>query len=135
LSRNLGLTKVYNLFHDPRCTDADIVELRRLHAEMDTAVAAVYGWHDLALRHDFYGDGKDCRFTLHPEAKSEVLRRLLKLNHQRYAEEVAQGLHEKGNSRRGTTRTPVTADEPDPLSVPRRNLFDDQLTLGEALEL
>ena len=30
------------------------------------------------------------------EARREVLGRLLKLNHERYEEEVAQGLHEKG---------------------------------------
>lgn len=88
-SRNLGLTKVYNLFHDPICHDTDLSELRRLHTEMDTAAAAAYGWQDIALCHDFYGEGKEARYTLHPDAKSEVLRRLLTLNHERHAEQEA----------------------------------------------
>ena len=89
LARNIGLTKVYNLFHEPTCTDADITELRRLHVAMDTGVAAAYGWEDLPLCHGFYGEGKETRYTLHPDAKSEVLRRLLTLNHERHAEEQA----------------------------------------------
>lgn len=90
LSRNLGLTKIYNLFHDSACKDADIAELRRLHVEMDIAVAAAYGWQDIALRHDFYGESKETRYTLHPDAKAEVLRRLLTLNHERHAEQEAE---------------------------------------------
>ena len=128
LCRNLGMTKIYNLFNNPASADADIAELRHLHGAMDTAVAFAYGWQDLDLRHDFYGDGKDCRFTLHPDAKSEVLRRLLKLNHERYAEEVAAGLHEKGKSKARVARPPRSVDV---LSGGRRDLFDDQLTLGE----
>lgn len=89
-SRHLGLTKVYNLFHSPTCEDTDIAELRRLHAQMDTAVAAAYDWKDLALRHNFYGDGKEMRYTIHPDAKGAVLRRLLTLNHERHAEQEAQ---------------------------------------------
>ncbi len=90
LTRQIGLTKAYNLFHDPACTDADIAELRRLHAEMDTAVRDAYGWQDLPLGHGFYGDGKETRFTLAPAAKQEVLRRLLKLNLECAAEEAAE---------------------------------------------
>ena len=40
------------------------------------------------------------RYTISEAAKREVLGRLLKLNHERYAEEVAMGLHEKGAKRR-----------------------------------
>lgn len=35
------------------------------------------------------------RFTVSPEAKDELLDRLLELNHERYAAEVAAGLHDK----------------------------------------
>jgi hypothetical protein len=90
LARDLGLTKVYNLFHSPACVDANISRLRELHAQMDNAVAAAYGWEDIDLRHDFYGDAKDTRYTIHSDAKNEVLRRLLALNHTRYAKEQAQ---------------------------------------------
>jgi hypothetical protein len=75
---------------------------------MDKAVLEAYGWHQddpkwgkaIQLRHDFYeGDylpeNDRVRYTIHPEARKEVLKRLLQLNHERYAEEVAAGLHDK----------------------------------------
>lgn len=94
-TRQEGLTKTYNHFHDPTCADADIQTLRDLHIQMDTAVAAAYGWHDLPLNHDFHDTKQGLRFTISEAARREVLDRLLALNHQRYAEEVAQGLHDK----------------------------------------
>jgi hypothetical protein len=81
LARQLGLTKTYNLFHNPACQDADIVRLRELHAEMDRAVLACYGWDDLQPGHDFYpNDRGQTRFTLSPKARREVLARLVALN-------------------------------------------------------
>ncbi|WP_337173500.1 hypothetical protein [Paludisphaera sp.] len=95
LSRREGLTKTYNRFHDPDETAADIQALRDLHVEMDRAVAAAYGWSDLDLGHGFHETRRGTRFTIGESARREVLARLLKLNHERYAEEVAQGLHDK----------------------------------------
>ena len=46
-TRQEGLTKTYNRFHDPAETSADIIKLRQLHVEMDYAVAQAYGWDDL----------------------------------------------------------------------------------------
>ncbi len=81
LSRQLGLTQTYNLFHDPACQDADIQRLRQLHGEMDRAILACYSWEDVDLRHDFYlNDRKQTRYTVSPEARRELLRRLLELN-------------------------------------------------------
>ncbi len=96
LARQEGLTKTYNRFHDPRETSEDIVQLRALHREMDEAVARAYGWDDLDLGHGFHETKQGLRYTISEEARREVLGRLLTLNHERYAEEVAQGLHEKG---------------------------------------
>jgi hypothetical protein len=95
LTRQEGLTKTYNRFHDPTQTDPDIQTLRDLHIQMDNAVAAAYGWHDLDLAHGFHETKQGLRFTISETARREVLDRLLELNHQRYAEEVAQGLHDK----------------------------------------
>lgn len=109
----LGLTDLYNLFHDPALTPelvtesrgdratitgdegfARIQRLRELHRELDQTVLTAYGWHTdsdfgpaLALRHDFHPldflpENDRIRLTLHPEARREVLARLLKLNHQ-----------------------------------------------------
>lgn len=81
LARNLGLTKTYNLFHDPACTDAYIVRLRELHAEMDRAILACYAWDDLDLHHGFYqNDRGQPRFTISRVSRREILRRLLDLN-------------------------------------------------------
>jgi hypothetical protein len=99
-----GLTKTYNLFHNPSESSTDIQKLRDLHVEMDQAVAAAYGWDDLALDHGFHETKQGLRFTISEPARREVLQRLLKLNHERYAEEVAAGLHEKkktGSGKRG----------------------------------
>jgi hypothetical protein len=90
-----GLTKTYNRFHDPQDQDPGIVELRRLHVELDHAVAAAYGWRDLDLGHGFHQTKQGRRYTLSETARRELLDRLLALNHQRYAEEVAAGLHDK----------------------------------------
>lgn len=97
----VGITEVYNRFHDPDESAADIQKLRDLHVEMDQAVAAAYGWTDLALGHDFHETKQGVRFTISEPARREVLQRLLKLNHERYAEEVKQGLHSK---KKGATK-------------------------------
>jgi hypothetical protein len=66
-----------------------------LHVELDHAVAAAYGWRDLDLGHGFHQTKQGRRYTLSETARRELLDRLLALNHQRYAEEVAAGLHDK----------------------------------------
>ncbi|MDY7076598.1 MAG: DNA methyltransferase [Chloroflexota bacterium] len=107
LDRQEGLTKTYNRFHDPDEAAADIARLRELHVEMDYAVAAAYGWEDLDLSHGFHETRQGLRFTISDSARREVLTRLLHLNHERYAEEIRQGLHEKKTergSRKGGTR-------------------------------
>jgi hypothetical protein len=104
LTRKEGLTKTYNCFHDPEENAAEIKKLRELHIEMDNAVAAAYGWEDLDLGHDHHPTKQGVRFTISEAARREVLGRLLKLNHERHAEEVNQGLHEKGRGKKGQGR-------------------------------
>ena len=45
--------------------------------------------------HGFHDTKQGVRYTIGETARREVLARLLKLNHERYAEEVKQGLHAK----------------------------------------
>lgn len=135
LARQEGLTKTYNRFHNPDESSADIQKLRDLHVEMDQAVAAAYGWPiivdgkvrhpdpsvhaprstphaPLDLGHGFHETKQGVRFTISEAARREVLQRLLKLNHERYAEEVKQGLHEKkGRGTRGEGRGKKKADK------------------------
>lgn len=94
-ARGEGLTDTYNRFHKPGEVSADIVRLRALHVDMDQGVAAAYGWTDLDLGHGFHVTKQGERFTISGSARSEVLDRLLQLNHERYAEEERLGLHDK----------------------------------------
>ncbi len=104
LSRHEGLTDTYNRVHDSNETSADIHNLRHVHVELDHAVAGAYGWNDLDLGHGFHETKLGVRFTISEDARREVLARLLKLNHERYAEEVAKGLHEKkGGSKKAAS--------------------------------
>ncbi|MGG6242751.1 Eco57I restriction-modification methylase domain-containing protein, partial [Nodosilinea sp. AN01ver1] len=111
-TRQEGLTKTYDRFHDPTCTDPDIQTLRHLHIQMDTAVAAAYGWHDLPLNHDFHDTKQGLRFTISESDRREVLDRLLALNHHRYAEEVAQGLHDKKKAKGKKNNTGKKKSQP-----------------------
>jgi len=141
---NEGLTSTYNRFHDPSETSEGLLELRRLHGEMDQVVLAAYGWSDVPTACGFgldYLDTEDdaqfaealqdridsgrlffweandaldfqgqlqaygaitgrrklpWRYRWPDDVRDDVLARLLALNAERYAEEVALGLHSKG---------------------------------------
>jgi hypothetical protein len=98
-----GLTTTYNRVHDSADQSEHIASLRELQVEMDRSVAASYGWSDLDLEHGFHETKQGKQFTISETARREVLDRLLALNHQRYAEEVAAGLHDKkkGTGKKG----------------------------------
>lgn len=121
--RNVGLTDAYNLFHDPKISDEDIQDFRKLQKKMDQTVIIAYGWDDLELNHDFYETPQGIRFTISEEARREVLQRLLKLNHERYAEEVAAGLHDKKKAASGKKKKAITPKEQNSL-----DLFDNAQT-------
>ncbi len=109
---NLGLTKTYNLFHDPDLDEAQLVtvlaksggtgtaaemlarilRLRDLHVAMDKVVLRAYGWSDLEPGHGFHDldylpENDRTRFTICDAARRTVLERLLELNFRRKAEE------------------------------------------------
>jgi hypothetical protein len=94
-TRREGLTATYNRFHSPHEVSVDIGTLRKLHVEMDYAVAAAYGWTDLDLGHGFHETKQGTRYTISEPARREVLGRLLELNHQRHAAETVAVPSEK----------------------------------------
>jgi hypothetical protein len=112
LARRTGLTKTYNLVFDPAVTDADIVELRAVHRAIDEATVRAYGWDDLVdtLDHGFHPAGRGLRYTIGPAAQREILDRLLELNHERYADEVARGLHDRKKARPAKASPPSGAE-------------------------
>lgn len=79
--RDEGITKTYNRVIDVAETSADIAALRRLHCELDAAVAQAYGWDDLVLdygicEHHRFGP----RWLPAPEIQRDIETRLLELN-------------------------------------------------------
>lgn len=115
LKIKIGLTNLYNLYHQEnlsaasiaktaKCSDADaewalgeFMKMRQVQVECDTAVAAAYGWSDITLNHGFYDleflpENDRRRYTVCPEARKEIMTRLLKLNNDRHKQEVAAGL-------------------------------------------
>ena len=150
VSNNEGLTSTYNRFHDPDETSSGLLELRRLHSEIDLTVLAAYGWSDIPTACGFgldYLDTEDdaqlpdtlqelidsgelffwdaadamafeaqlrsCeavkgkkklpwRYRWPDAVRDDMLARLLALNAERYAEEVAQGLHGKAGKKPAT---------------------------------
>jgi hypothetical protein len=99
VDRSLGITSLLNLVHDLSDNDPAIDRLRALQSELDLAVANAYGWKDLKLDHAFRETPLGLRYTISEGVKTDVLKRLLELNHERYAEEVARGLHTKAGAR------------------------------------
>jgi hypothetical protein len=111
----IGLTTLYSLYHDPdlsaasvrkeaKCNEENsswaaekIISLRDLHRSIDEGVRDAYGWEGLDLQHGFHEleflpENDRVRYTVSTVARKEILRRLLALNHERHAEEVAAGL-------------------------------------------
>jgi hypothetical protein len=114
----IGLTEFTRSFHSPDVTSATLDELRESHMKLDTEVLKAYGWQDIDIKYGFHAvdylpQRKNVRFTISEDARREVLQRLLKLNHERYEEEVAQGLHDKKKKKTSTPRKKKTSPAKD----------------------
>jgi len=116
---SIGLTQLYNRFHDQSDDDPRTETMRELHREIDLTVARAYGWDDLDLEHGYHAvpylpENECTRFTISDRVRIEVLRRLSELNHQRHEEEVAQGLHGKVSTRASRAGRNTNATTPQP---------------------
>ncbi|RKS25632.1 N-6 DNA methylase [Flavobacterium endophyticum] len=102
LRQQIGLTELYNLINTRNVSISgsivnDLNQVRELHCELDEAVLTSYGWNDILLKHEFYEidflpENDRIRFSIHPDARKEILKRLLMLNHQSYKKEVSEDL-------------------------------------------
>lgn len=116
-----GLRHTYNRFHDPNERDPDIERLRELHAAMDRAVLAAYGWEDVPTECKFVLDyevddddssrrKKPYRYRWPDEVRDDVLARLIELNAERAAAERRSGTAASDGARGRSRRTaPVGA--------------------------
>lgn len=89
-----------------------IFQLRKLHRQMDEAVLNAYGWYEdskygpkINLDHDFYEvdylpENDRIRYTISPQARKEILKRLLLLNHKVHEQESQRDLNKKNNVKR-----------------------------------
>ena len=110
---NIGLTKLYNIVHDPSENTQTVRDIRELHKGIDEAVARSYGWDELCLDHGFHQvaylpESDRARFTISENARLEVLRRLAKLNHQQHGVEP-RVIH--GSGRTCTKKREVDASQ------------------------
>ena len=75
--------------------------------EAKVASSPLPAWREIDLRHGFHETRQGVRFTISPQARVDVLDKLLALNHYRYEQEVRQGLHSgkgRGASKRKGAR-------------------------------
>ncbi|MFV0328996.1 MAG: Eco57I restriction-modification methylase domain-containing protein [Dysgonomonas sp.] len=99
MKNEIGLTDLQNTYH---CADLkpeyphfnEVIEIRQLQQKIDHLVIEAYIWNNIQLEHNFYSieylpEHDNIRFTIQPDARKEVLKRLLLLNHQLYEEEEA----------------------------------------------
>jgi hypothetical protein len=140
-ARKIGLTNLYNLVHDESVRDDDIVELRNIHTEIDEAVRDAYAadeeaepeirefertigsatlptWREIVLGHGFHQVPPGMRFTVSPQARVDLLDKLLALNHYRYRQEVEWG--RRSGKGRGASKKQAAA----PASA-AAGMFDD----------
>ncbi|MFI1372330.1 Eco57I restriction-modification methylase domain-containing protein [Streptomyces longwoodensis] len=135
-ARRVGLTGIYNLVHSPESKDDEIVELRRIHEEIDRATIEAYGWHDLLddsgktlpadathetfpLDHGFHETDQGTRYTIGLFARTEIIDRLRQLNHQAYADEVHLGLHKGVTEKKAREKHP-DLPPPSPGAIQKR---------------
>ncbi len=108
------------IYHSPTEALQGIQRLRDLHRELDQTVLTAYSWQAesdfgpaLALRHDFYDvdylpENDRTRYTIHPDARRELLARLLKLNHARAKAQDAEQTKETAKpTKKLLTKQPV----------------------------
>ncbi|MEV6981670.1 DNA methyltransferase [Sphaerisporangium sp. NPDC051017] len=130
LDRQLGLTDLYNFVHDPAEQDSEIQRMRELHVEIDEAVREAYtldeerepatreyeakkassalpAWSEIDLAHGFYDHGQGVRWSIGPQARLDVLDKLLALNFYRYEQEDKAGLHSGRKSTKGKRVKPA----------------------------
>ncbi|WP_018627077.1 type IIL restriction-modification enzyme MmeI [Niabella aurantiaca] len=89
-NNQIGLTDLYNLVHSQSYNgdlEDYLIQIRQIQIAIDKDIIKAYEWEDIQLRHNFYEleylpENDRTRFTIHPDARKEILKRLLQLNHE-----------------------------------------------------
>ncbi len=114
LRQEIGLTELYNLINTRNVSISgsiinDLNQVRELHCKLDEAVLTSYGWNDILLKHEFYEidflpENDRIRFSIHPDARKEILKRLFILNQQLYIDEKSKNSKIKTKSKKFINR-------------------------------
>ena len=127
------LTALYNDVHKEPIADPEVVRLREIHVEIDEAVREAYAqdeerdpairafegkvasaplpsWREIDLAHGFHDTPQGPRFTISPQARTDVLDKLLALNHYRHQQELTSGVLNKKKPR--SKPKPAVQDAP-----------------------
>ena len=94
--QQIGLTLFYKNYHNRANNQDEILKARKIQQEIDLAVRDAYGWNDIDLEHGFHAVGylpenDNIRYTISEAARVEILKRLAKLNHDRWEAEQRNG--------------------------------------------
>lgn len=132
-----GLTKTYNALKDPSCTDQRIVELRRIHEDMDRAVLRAYpklpgvgsagsdvvGWSDVTV--PSFCIATDAEKAELQAFEDDVIERLFVLNESRAKEEREQlkKLGTKGKSQQSKKSSKSKTSKGEPPDTDQGDLF------------
>ena len=84
-----GLRPVMNAFNDSANHSNDLRQLRELYVELDAEVLTLFGWSDIQPTYGFHERQNLMRFTVDPEARDEMLYRLLEENGRRSAAQLS----------------------------------------------
>jgi restriction-modification enzyme MmeI-like protein len=97
---DLGMTALYNLFHNAEHDSDAVARLREMHSNLDHAVLRAYDWPDLvdAAQPTFRSEEDESEHSYQerlfwpPDLRDEVLSRLLEMNKRRGAEQAQHAL-------------------------------------------
>ena len=89
VNSEIGLTQFYKSFHNQNNNEEQFEEARSIQREIDIAVRDAYGWNDIDLEHGFHAvsylpENDNIRYTISEAARIEILKRLAKLNRERW---------------------------------------------------
>lgn len=110
-ARGIGLTELSPLVHSEDSA-RDLHSIRSVLEEIDRELFNAYGWSDLDPSLTLQDTDLGRRLTLPIAMRSEVVDRLLKLNHERHAAEVAVGLHDTRKRRPLRAKAQPAGDGP-----------------------
>ncbi|MFO7853453.1 MAG: type IIL restriction-modification enzyme MmeI [Bacteroidales bacterium] len=131
LKFDMGLTELLNLLHaqsdiltnkkyagrtDLIELKESLIKLRNSLIGVDSTVLHAYQWNNIELHHNYYEldnlpENDRIRFTIHPDARKEILKRLLELNHKIHEEEVKAGLWDMKSGNKRTTKSKTKTNQ------------------------